>query len=88
MIGLIPKHRMWIYWIVGSLLVGLVFSFFHLMIPLWGNFDKSLYSPLVLNQQSPSFVFDETIYYATKTRESLDGHYLINDPLVTILFIR
>ncbi len=82
MIDLAPKHRMWIYWIVGTLLVELVFGFFHLMIPLWGNFDKSLYSPLVLNQRSPSFTFDETIYYATKARESLDGHYLINDPFV------
>ncbi|PIR57099.1 MAG: hypothetical protein COU72_02740 [Parcubacteria group bacterium CG10_big_fil_rev_8_21_14_0_10_41_35] len=60
-----------------SLLVGLVFSFYHLTIPRWLN--ESRYTPLALNQSSPSVAVDETIFYASRAREILDGHWWLND---------
>jgi len=69
-----------VYWLVIAVLVGLISGFHHLLIPIWSG--TKTYSPLVLNNQSPSLTFDETIYYATKVRESWDGHLDINDPFV------
>lgn len=60
-----------------ALLTGLVFSFYHLTIPyLW---KMPNYSPLVLNENAPSFTVDETIAYAAKVREILDGHFRLSD---------
>ena len=50
--------------ILTALTVGFISSFYHWAIPnLWqiGN-----YSPLVLNEQAPSFAVDETFFYAPK----------------------
>jgi hypothetical protein len=59
--------------ILAALFVGLVYSFYHWAIPnLWQVKD---YSPLVLNQNSPSFVVDETFYYGTKVRKILNGSW-------------
>jgi len=59
--------------IIAALLVGLVLSFYHWAIPnLW---QVKNYSPLVLNQNSPSFAVDETFYYGSKVRKILNGRW-------------
>jgi len=68
------------WWIIVALIVGIIFSFYHLTIPnLWGV--KS-YSPLSLNSLSPSVEVDEAIFYATKTREIFDGHFKLSDLMI------
>jgi len=68
------------WWLVLALLVGLVFGFYHWVIPsLWG-IDN--YSALSLNQQSPSFAVDETIFYGSKVQEILDGHWQLGDVMI------
>lgn len=74
------KIKITLYWVLIAGLVGLVCGFYHLTIPVWNG--QKIYSPLVLNNQSPSLTFDETIFYATKARESWDGHLGINDPFI------
>lgn len=71
------KIKTIVWWLIISLLVGSLFSFYHWTIPrLWGI---TYYSPLVLNQTSPSFTVDETIFYASKAREILDGNWWLSD---------
>lgn len=65
------------WYLILSLLIGLVFSFYHWAIPNIWKVDN--YSPLVLNKQSPSFAVDETIAYATKVQEILNGHIAMSD---------
>ena len=70
------RQKVWLFGLAG-LIVGGLYSFYHLAIPkLWG---VSHYTPLALNTKSPSFAVDETIFYASKTREILDGNWWISD---------
>ena len=69
-----------IVWGTIAIIVGLVFSFYHLVIPkLWG---VKPYSPLSLNQLSPSVAVDEAIFYASKAREIIDGNFWLSDLMV------
>ncbi len=70
---LIKNSWLWFF----TVLVMFSFGFYHLAIPkLWG---VKHYTPLALNSQSPSFAVDETIFYASKTREILDGNWWLSD---------
>lgn len=60
-----------------ALSVSVVFGFYHLTIPL--IFKISPYSPLSLNTQTSSLSVDETIAYAPKTQEILNGHLALSD---------
>ncbi|MFC1626947.1 hypothetical protein ACFL18_00135 [Patescibacteria group bacterium] len=74
---LMPKSIPVSWWVLMSLLVSMIFGFYHLAIPkLFGNPN---YSPLTLNTNTPSFAVDETIAYATKTQEVLSGHIAMSD---------
>ncbi|MDP2736895.1 MAG: hypothetical protein Q8O59_03935, partial [bacterium] len=66
-------------WLILSLIVGLVFYSEHIYLKL--HLGKT-YSPLTLNDQSPSFAVDETIFYATKTRAILNHHWFLGDPQI------
>ena len=67
-----------IFWWLGcSLIVGLIYSFYHYLIPKWYPNDN--YSPLVLNSEVSSSTVDETIAYAPKVQEILNGHIFLSD---------
>jgi len=67
-------------WLLVALIVGVIFSFYHLIIPnLWGI---KPYSPLSLNTMSPSIEVDEAIFYASKAREIIDGNFRLSDVMI------
>lgn len=65
------------WWILMAFSVSLIFGFYHLTIPL--IYKISPYSPLSLNTQTSSLSVDETIAYATKTQEILNGQIALSD---------
>lgn len=74
----VNKNLFFAVWIVlVNLLVGLVFSFYHLLIPV--KYKQNYYSPLVLNTGADSLAVDETIAYGTMTREIMDGDWILSD---------
>lgn len=70
--------------ILAAFLVGLVYSFYHWAIPnLW---QVKPYSPLTLNELSPSFAVDETFFYAPKIAQPLaDPGELVGGGLMAML---
>lgn len=70
--------------ILAAFLVGLVYSFYHWAIPnLW---QVKPYSPLTLNELSPSFAVDETFFYAPKITQPLtDSGELVGSGLMALL---
>lgn len=69
------SHVAW--WSLMAFLVSLIFGFYHFAIPV--VFKTFNYSPLALNTNSPSYMVDETIAYATKAQEVLSGHVAMSD---------
>ncbi len=70
--------------ILAAFLVGLVYSFYHWTIPnLW---QVKPYSPLTLNELSPSFAVDEGFFYAPKITQPLaDPGELVGSGLMALL---
>ena len=56
--------------------VSLVFGFYHLIL---SNRSGGYYSPLVLNEQAPSFTTDEANAYAPQVKEMLEGNFWSSD---------
>lgn len=70
--------------ILAALLMGVVYSFYHWTIPnLW---QVKSYSPLTLNELSPSFAVDEAFFYAPKIAQPLaDPGELVGGGLMAVL---
>lgn len=63
-----------------AFLLSAIFGFYHFTIP--SLFKIAPYSPLALNSETSSLSVDETIAYAPKVQEILNGHIALSDAFI------
>jgi len=74
------KRPIIFFWGLIVICIGILFSFQNWFVP--NLYKEKYYSPLALPDRAKSEAFDPTIYYGSKTREFMDGHWTINDPFI------
>src|SRR3990172_6088544 len=73
----LDKQHIFVAWtIIIAIGVGLVFGGSQLLLP---RLLGLTYSPLAINSQASPLVMDETIAYASKAQEVLNGHWRLSD---------